>query len=104
MNNILKHSGATEAWLRIRMEGEQFQLVLEDDGRGFDANASGPANRNGLANMRSRIAELNGVLTIRSQPGRGTVLTISIHFAGRLAAVEPGDASQLSLPSRPESP
>jgi signal transduction histidine kinase/ligand-binding sensor domain-containing protein len=107
INNILKHSGATEAWLRIRMDGEHFHLVIEDDGRGFDPASPDRANRNGLANMRSRIAELNGVFTIRSAPGQGTVLTISIHFAGRLSGDDPGSADssrRLSAPSGPESP
>lgn len=85
MNNILKHSHATEVWLRISMEEDRFKLSLEDNGRGFDPEAAEHRDRNGLANMASRAAELGGTLTVQSTPGRGTTLTLAVSFAGRLA-------------------
>jgi signal transduction histidine kinase len=82
MNNIIKHSGATEAWLSIRMEGDRFCISIRDNGRGFRCDAPENAKRNGLANMRSRIQELNGSFALTSAPGAGTTIAISIRLAG----------------------
>ncbi len=83
INNLVKHSGATEAWLRIKMDGDRFCLSLEDNGVGFDPSSPENARRNGLANMRSRIAELKGTLILDSMPGKGTSILISVSFAHR---------------------
>jgi ligand-binding sensor domain-containing protein/signal transduction histidine kinase len=80
-NNIVKHSGATEAWLRMKMEGDTFCLSIEDNGRGFDPTAPKNAERNGLANMRSRIEELKGQFSLESSPGKDVRISISIQFA-----------------------
>ena len=78
MTNLAKHSGATEAWLRVRMEGAWLHVTLEDNGRGFDPAAAECGDRNGLANMRSRLAELRGVFAVQSAPGRGTTITMHV--------------------------
>jgi signal transduction histidine kinase len=79
MHNILKHSGATEARLELRMTDRRFCLVLADNGHGFDP-AAVSRRRNGLVNMRSRVAELKGELRIESIAGEGTKLIIIIPF------------------------
>jgi len=83
MHNILKHAAATEARLQLRMEGSFFHLVLTDNGVGFDP-AAASRRRNGLENMRSRVAELKGELRIDSGPGRGTRITLVVPFAHRI--------------------
>lgn len=84
MHNILKHSGATEARLELRMEAGRFHLVLTDNGRGFDSTAVS-RRRNGLSNMRSRVAGLKGELRVESAPNQGTRLTLIIPFDTRLS-------------------
>jgi signal transduction histidine kinase len=79
-NNVIKHSGASEAWLTVKTEGENFLITIRDNGRGFDPAAPESAKRNGLANMRSRIQELNGYFLIDSAPGRGTTISISVRL------------------------
>lgn len=83
MNNLLKHSGATEAWLRIRMEGGELRITLRDNGRGFDPDTAMTAGGNGLANMRTRVARAGGKLELRTAPGQGTEISIVVSFAGR---------------------
>jgi signal transduction histidine kinase len=78
MNNVVKHSGATEARVRIKMEGDCFCVSIEDNGRGFQPDAMKNGKRNGLANMRSRIEELNGVFSLNSILGKGTAVSFSI--------------------------
>jgi ligand-binding sensor domain-containing protein/signal transduction histidine kinase len=80
-NNIVKHSGATEAWLYMKMEGDTFRLSIEDNGHGFDPAAPRNAERNGLANMRSRIEELKGKFWLESSPGKGARISICIQFS-----------------------
>ncbi|WP_339748706.1 ATP-binding protein [uncultured Maricaulis sp.] len=61
-SNVLKHSGASVMRVEIRYDGNRAELVIEDDGSGFD-----PADRtggNGLANMQGRLAGLDGRLEI----------------------------------------
>jgi ligand-binding sensor domain-containing protein/signal transduction histidine kinase len=72
MTNLAKHSGATEAWLRLKISGRFLEVALEDNGHGFDLAAAEARDRNGLTNMRSRLAELKGRLEIVSSTGAGT--------------------------------
>lgn len=80
MSNIVKHSGATEARLRIKMEGDCFCVSIEDNGRGFQPDAMKNGKRNGLTNMRSRIEELHGLFSLSSVLGKGTAVSFSIRL------------------------
>jgi len=80
LNNVIKHSQAAEARLRIRMAGDRLTIAIEDNGRGFDPASMEATRRNGLANMRSRIEESGGTFTLESQPGKGTTILISLCF------------------------
>ena len=80
MNNVLKHSGASEVLLRIAMAGEALNVTIQDNGGGFAPAAATAAGGNGLSNMRSRIERSGGVIQIVSQPGLGTTVTIIVCF------------------------
>lgn len=87
MNNVLKHSKATEVWLRLGLAASEVSLEIEDNGYGFNPDeASQPGN--GLENMRSRLAECGGSAEITSTPGRGT--KVQLHFP-RLPTSEDGN-------------
>ena len=75
LTNVLKHAGAQRVSLILQRSGDQVLLVVEDDGRGFDAEA-GPmsAGRLGLLGMRERLALVAGTLTIESAPVTGTTV------------------------------
>jgi len=70
LNNAAKHSGATEIFLRISYANGMIQVVVEDNGKGFDPAHADP-ERNGLANMRQRLREPGGTCSVASQPGKG---------------------------------
>jgi ligand-binding sensor domain-containing protein/signal transduction histidine kinase len=72
-SNVLKHSGATEVWLRLALLDSRVVLEIEDNGRGFDPRQTSP-HSNGLGNMKTRLAECGGEAEILSQPGKGTKL------------------------------
>lgn len=71
LNNVLKHSGATEVWLRFTHADGRATLEIEDNGCGFDPQKAGSAG-NGLENMRARLTEEGGQAELTSAPGKGT--------------------------------
>jgi len=76
MNNVVRHSGATEVWLRIRMDRDVFEIVIEDNGRGVESSVVQRSERNGLRNMRSRIEGLGGTFAFESHRGAGARVQI----------------------------
>lgn len=76
INNIIKHSEATEFNIRIFDERKSLKMVISDNGIGFVPDYS-PRGL-GLSNMRERIEYLNGRLKIESLPGHGTLLVFEI--------------------------
>lgn len=79
LNNSVKHSGASEVWIRLQSVSENFVLSIEDNGKGFDA--AQVARGQGLQNMRRRLEELGGRCEIHSQPGAGTRVALFIAIA-----------------------
>jgi signal transduction histidine kinase len=80
LGNVLKHSGASRAWVRLEATaGSALRVVVRDDGCGFDPDAV-PAR--GLVGLRDRVEAQGGTLAVVSEPGRGTCLTASVALAG----------------------
>jgi len=81
LNNILKHSEATEASIRIRRTGDVLTLIVRDNGKGFahDSAHSGAPGGFGLTGVSERAQLLGGRAVIHSAPGQGTTVTIEIH-------------------------
>lgn len=76
LNNIIKHSSATEAELRIAQQGSELHIIIADNGRGFDWKTI--RNGNGLGNLRERLKMINGECRIDSQPGAGTTVKFRV--------------------------
>ncbi|HEX4264251.1 MAG TPA: two-component regulator propeller domain-containing protein [Verrucomicrobiae bacterium] len=74
LNNALKHSGATEVRVEVTVKSGLVQIVVEDNGRGFDMAAAVARKGNGLENMRKRIESLGGKFEVVSAPQSGTTL------------------------------
>ena len=81
LNNIVKHSQATEVWLRLRLAPGQFTLEIADNGRGLSAPGQA-ADRlsagSGLANLEKRLAAVGGRCEIQSVPGKGTRVALTV--------------------------
>lgn len=76
--NAARHGHAQHLCVRLGKEGEWRQLVVEDDGEGFDsAGATGANAGYGLVSMRERARTLPGFLDITSRPGEGSVVTVT---------------------------
>jgi signal transduction histidine kinase len=73
LQNIAKYANATGAIVRLATDDGRVTFAVEDDGVGFDPDASGHGT--GLQGMADRIAAIGGALQVRSAPGRGTVIS-----------------------------
>ena len=76
LNNVAKHSGATEVLLKIYIENSEVIVTVEDNGKGFDP-AARDRTRNGLTNMAQRMNEVGGQCKIVSLPGAGCRVELS---------------------------
>jgi signal transduction histidine kinase len=68
--NVRRHAGAREVRVRLTYADVRVQLTVVDDGDGFDATAANGGY--GLRGMRERVAQVGGVLEVRTKPGAGT--------------------------------
>ena len=71
LSNVARHARASSASVELRVTPTRCEVVVSDDGIGFEPSGIG----NGLANLRSRAAEAGGDLDVTGEPGRGTRLT-----------------------------
>jgi signal transduction histidine kinase len=78
LNNALKHAATTSVTIYLRVEGDQVELEVVDDGKGFDPNAASDTGGLGLISMQERAEKLNGSLAIHSIPGEGTRVKVSV--------------------------
>lgn len=78
--NIRRHSGARRANVTLGAEGGEAWAGIFDDGRGFDQDEM-PEGM-GLSGMRERVAAMGGKLQVRSEPNRGTSVTMTIPLSG----------------------
>jgi signal transduction histidine kinase len=81
LTNVGKHAHATRVDLRLRREGDQVVLAVQDDGAGFEP-AAVAVGTHGLTGMRYRVEAMGGRLHIDSAPGRGTRLAARLPAAG----------------------
>ena len=81
LNNILKHSLASEARLRLTLQDGVLEIRMQDNGRGFDVASAAISQRSGLANMRHRTEMLGALLHIESQPAKGTSVSVRMTYS-----------------------
>lgn len=84
LNNIVKHAGASEVWIRAEWVPGRFRLAFEDNGKGFETDAEAERG-NGLPNIRHRLADLHGQCDIVSTPGKGTKVELVIQVGKEIA-------------------
>ncbi|MEO5942403.1 MAG: tetratricopeptide repeat protein [Ferruginibacter sp.] len=80
LNNSLKHAAATETFVQLIREGNRLNVVVEDNGKGFNVNAPENNRGAGLANVRSRVDYLKGQLDIHAEDGKGTLINIEFNI------------------------
>ena len=78
VNNIIKHSKATTADIKLAVSKKMFNITVKDNGIGFDAKRKGKGI--GLSNITSRAELHNGKVEVVSSPGNGCTLKVSLPF------------------------
>ena len=77
LHNIIKHAEASEVSVQLAIEGTHLGLRIWDNGCGFEPSKRDGAG-NGLGNMQKRVRDLGGEFSLRSTPGQGTVIDVSV--------------------------
>jgi two-component system nitrate/nitrite sensor histidine kinase NarX len=75
LHNVTKHAAAGAVSMRLRQAQDTVELIIEDDGRGFDVKQSRPDSL-GLGIMRERAAGMGATLNLESEIGAGTTVTV----------------------------
>ena len=89
LHNVVKHSGASEVFIRFTLSKLAFELSVEDNGCGFPretkiqkrtGNSSRLSSGNGLENMIRRLSGIGGTCELQSKPGQGTKVTFTVQL------------------------
>jgi two-component system nitrate/nitrite sensor histidine kinase NarX len=80
LSNVRKHAGATAVRVTVQ-QVPRWRFVVADDGRGFDVHADPGENHVGLRIMRERAAAVRASVDVRSSPGGGTVVSLTLPTA-----------------------
>ena len=79
VSNIIKHSGASRCSIRCTVTEEDFQLVVQDNGKGIPVELDGRLDKgHGMASMKGRAKQLRGQCLVESGPGYGTVIRLTL--------------------------
>jgi signal transduction histidine kinase len=100
LTNTLQHSGAANVWLRLKWEAPDLEIVVEDDGCGFDPAATDELG-NGLRNQRARMAKIGGALEVRSGAGLGTSTRVRLCLSPEASPPARGAAASSQAPLQP---
>ena len=77
-NNTIKHAQARTLLIQLNRFKAVLNILVEDDGKGFDPNQKSSGAGMGLNSIRALLRDLNGILNIDSQLQRGTTISIDI--------------------------
>jgi signal transduction histidine kinase len=81
--NVSKHSGVCEAVIRLNLGRDHFCLEIEDQGRGFNPDATFDQRGHlGLASIFEQAREIGGSVSVRSRPGQGTCIRVTKNLPG----------------------
>ena len=79
VSNIIKHSGASQCSVRFNIDQGDFQLVIQDNGKGIPTELDGRLDKgHGMASMKGRAKQLQGQCLVESGPGYGTVIRLTL--------------------------
>jgi signal transduction histidine kinase len=77
MTNAVRHAQAAKVTVSV-LNGESLEVVVDDDGVGFDPDRSSRGRRLGLTSMRERASSLGGRIVITSSPGEGATVRLEV--------------------------
>jgi len=82
LRNVWKHSEASRAWVTVEFDEAKTILTVKDNGKGFElpkrVGDLASTGKLGLAGMQERAQLIGGMLTLHSEPGKGTTVTVEV--------------------------
>ena len=80
LHNIVKHARASRTDVLFEMSDESINLIIADDGDGFDPDhhSADGAHSLGLVSMHERASAIDGTFEIESNPGKGTTIFVKL--------------------------
>jgi signal transduction histidine kinase len=81
LNNAVRHSAASEVWIKMEVLDDHLNIAVADNGKGFALGADSPGS-DGLAGMRERMQKLSGQCEIKTRPGQGTTVEFRLPLTG----------------------
>ncbi|MEI6456863.1 MAG: sensor histidine kinase [bacterium] len=80
IHNIVKHSSAKQAYIKLQGDADAIYLSIQDNGVGFRHGHANPESQSGhgLHNIKERVKLLRGTFDLKSAPGKGTLMQIKV--------------------------
>ncbi len=78
LDNAVIHAKANNVWVQYNQYDNELNIIIEDDGIGFDHKEAINKNRQGLVNLNYRIKVIDGNIDIYTKPDNGTCITLNI--------------------------
>ncbi|HEX8352561.1 MAG TPA: histidine kinase, partial [Pyrinomonadaceae bacterium] len=84
VNNAVRHARARTIYVNLSFDASRVRLSVRDDGRGFDPDGQGGGSNGhfGIVGMRERAEEMGGALSVESEPGRGSEVSVGVPVEG----------------------
>jgi signal transduction histidine kinase len=80
LNNIHKHAAASSVNIALSLDKEILNLVISDNGIGFDTTR--PTHRNGISNIKNRVSRWKGKINLQSENEIGTTINVQVPLSG----------------------
>ena len=82
MNNIVRHAGASDIWIRLALSATEVEMEIRDNGCGFEVPNNwvemAREGHLGLVGVQERAGSVGGYVTFLSKRGEGTTVRITI--------------------------
>jgi signal transduction histidine kinase len=82
VENALRHARADDIWIDVSRQSQAIVVGVQDNGRGFDTEAPSEEGRYGIVMMHERVEVAGGEFSLKSTPGKGTVINARFPLAG----------------------
>lgn len=78
LENCVRHAAAQQIWVTLSHSNEMIELLIRDDGQGFDPSREAPSGHYGTAGMKERASVIGGKLLITSEMDEGTTIRLTV--------------------------
>ena len=83
LTNAISHAHPTRIIVQFTKRDHAYELLIADNGKGFDSSQPSPNGHFGLQIMKARALQINGQLEVKSMPGMGTQIILSFPLSNK---------------------